>query len=179
MPNTSKKIKRVVQQNVHGCAVACVAMLAGVSYKRAKATVHKLKGVPTGKRRDYAYYLGLHLMMTDEEVAQCLRMLGKRVKLAPDLTAAEKKHPFCVGFNWRSADASHMVVWCPERQGYIDPGQYDCFTETSKKLAHSASLYERNFELSWQNFHVVVVLGDKRQAKQPLKKARKKARVSR
>jgi ABC-type bacteriocin/lantibiotic exporter with double-glycine peptidase domain len=46
-------VKRIIQENPTGCGIACVAMLAGLSYEKVIKVAHGLFGWPKSQRTFY------------------------------------------------------------------------------------------------------------------------------
>ena len=102
-------IRRVEQIHGSGCAVACVAMVTGVSY--TKAALH-VKGRRTG---DLSAYF--------TEMARGVRSLGFTCRMGTDWR--QKKLPAILMFEWWSTGDYHCVVYDPAFGGrFVDPG-YD------------------------------------------------------
>jgi len=100
-------IRRVEQIHGSGCAVACVAMVTGVSYTKAALAV---KGKRTG---DLAAYWS--------EMARGIRDLGYSCRMGTDFRA--KKLPAILMFRWFTSDDYHCVVYDPAFGGrFFDPG---------------------------------------------------------
>lgn len=97
---------RIAQLHDTGCAVACVATVAGVSY--TKAALH-VKGRRHGNLA--AYW---------SEMQRGLRALGFRCRMGTDFRA--KGLPAILMFEWASSPGDfHCVVWDPEVRLFIDP----------------------------------------------------------
>lgn len=103
-------IRRVEQLQDTGCAVACVAMVAGVSYTRAALHV---KGRRHG---DLSAYF--------TEMARGLRSMGFTCRMGIDFRRTRRRA--ILMFEWRCCPGDyHCVVWDPSFGGrFVDPG-YD------------------------------------------------------
>ena len=99
-------IRRVEQLHDTGCAVACVAMVTGISY--TKAALH-VKGRRSGNLA--AYW---------SEMMSGVRALGYTCRMGTDFRA--KKLPAILMFRWFNSDDYHCVVYDPEFGGrFFDP----------------------------------------------------------
>lgn len=116
-------MRRVVQKDWFGCGIACVAMVGGVTYEKAKMTMFnkvERKHLRTGDL-DYT---------TTVRLVRGLRRLGIRcgdrlvplrgrsyrsLKCNAVLKAWEKKAQRGGDFHW--------VVWDAKRRRFLDPGR--------------------------------------------------------
>lgn len=102
-------IRRIEQEHCTGCAVACVATVAGVSYRQA---VKAAFGKPVVRH-------GLEL--TFDDMARALRKLGLSCRMGTDFR--QRKLPAIMMFEWWSTGDYHCLVWDPAFGGrIIDPG---------------------------------------------------------
>ena len=104
-------MKRVVQKDRDGCGVACVAMLAGVTYKQAKDVMFGDDSVSLTSTADLYYALKLFGK----------RPLGKRLiplgtRRYRDLHANALLKVGKPGKSWW-----HWIVWDARRKGFLDP----------------------------------------------------------
>lgn len=102
------KIKRL-QQPPSGCAIACVAMVAGVSYDEAFLAVHDSWNA--------------HPEASYKDIIAGLRKLGFSSRLATDFRR-QSKRPAILVFEWRglSRGVYHSVVWDHHSKRFVDPG---------------------------------------------------------
>lgn len=105
-------IRRVEQKHVHGCAVAAIASVVGVSYE---AVMRKAFG-PYHYR---VYNPGLYTT----NIIKLIRSFGLKVRKTNSLN---KKLPAILMLNLRDGiggDLFHCVVWDPAFGGrFVDPG---------------------------------------------------------
>lgn len=108
---SSFHIKYKKQQVSSGCAIACVAMIADVSYKEARKAV-----LGTSRGGHYASF------------DQCIKGLKKLGILGKRSNSYNKNTPAILMFSWSYApDVHHCVVYDPAFGGrFIDPaGSHD------------------------------------------------------
>lgn len=136
-------IQRMEQRDDHGCAIACVAMVCGISYERAKQEFFPRERAETladDKR----------LMMNGEQMMRVIRKLGYSCVARSGFK--EHKLPSIVVFDWKTPNSgTHAVVWDPFRECFLDPG-YD-WPLSSKR-------YMQNWRRS--NYASVIVTGKKK-----------------
>ena len=102
-------IRRIEQEHCTGCAVACVAMVAGIPYAKAVKVAFGKSVVRHG------------LELTFDDMARSLRKLGFSCRMGTDFRA--KKLPAIMMFEWWSTGDHHCLVWDPAFGGRIvDPG---------------------------------------------------------
>ena len=120
-------MKRVAQLDPNGCGVACVAMLAGVSYRSACALMFP------DKRGNYTSHAQLRKALRRYGIG-----LGKRVSLSGqrlnDLTV---DGILSARIFWKGDDWSHWIVWDARRQALLDP--YD--EQISLRLTRLVGFY--------------------------------------
>jgi len=108
-------IKRVMQVNNHGCGIATVATVCGVTYERAR---HEF--FPKKRRfRD-----GEDLCVDAIAMIKVINKLGFDAETVPDFRKV-KDRPVIVPFSWSPYAPDygiHSVVWDPFKKRFIDPG---------------------------------------------------------
>lgn len=106
-------LERIEQKDVYGCTIACVAIVCGVTYHRARNEFfpRHVKRVRDGKE----------LMLSAHDIMPVIRRIG--YSCVAKNTFKIYKKPSIVFFDWR-AGGTHAVVWDPERECFLDPG-YD------------------------------------------------------
>lgn len=146
-------IRRVHQRDIYGCGVACVAMLAGVSYNHAKKAIF---GDDLG---------GLYkLRGTDHEaIARGLFNLGldcAQTKLTGPIGLRSLRKPAALMFRWPNARSLvHCVVWDPAFGGRIvDPAYRDPPRESVEDGAPECNteFYFKAWKRSCKNWALVV-----------------------
>jgi hypothetical protein len=142
-------IERVYQIDDHGCGIAAVATVCGVTYSRAKATFFPGRAPKDG--------LGLHV--SQEQMLRAIRDLGFSGRVADDYTKF-KDRPVIVPFSWCpaadpliAASTTHCIIWNPIMKRFHDPGP-----DHDRRL--SMQFYRRAWEMS--KYQVIVVTGKKR-----------------
>ena len=110
-PRERHPVRRVVQKDRDGCGVACVAMLAGVTYKRAKDVMFGNDSVSLTSTADL--YNALKIFRK--------RPLGKRLiplrtRSYRDLDANALLKIARPGKSWW-----HWIVWDARRKEFLDP----------------------------------------------------------
>ena len=107
-------MKRVLQENDEGCGVACVAMLAGVSYWEARVAVF-------GKRPRV-----VHSTHT-ADIRRALKRFGLRSAKRLISFGRETPEPKNIGINAilkvnrRKNGTWHWIVWDSKRKRLLDP----------------------------------------------------------
>lgn len=108
-----KEINYIHQFDYDGCAVAAVAMLAGVSYDRAHDVC-------------FPQYVNVDSINFSRELSLIeINKALKKLKIKTIRTTQISKHwdkPFVIGFDWASGGGGHVVVWCPVSRRFLDPG---------------------------------------------------------
>jgi len=107
-------MKRVAQRDKNGCGVACVAMIAGISYAEAcelmfpgrKGTYTRAKGLRIALEH-YGVTLGRRMPL---KTASILDLKDDGIILAHTESVSEDR--------WT---ASHWIVWDSESQSSLDP----------------------------------------------------------
>lgn len=95
----------VRQQHFTGCAIACVAMVAGRTYDEAHAL--------SGKRGKGDKSLWEH------EIVGLLRTFGIRSRFVEGHVL--NRRPAILMFDWVMSSGTHCVVWDPRKVHFIDP----------------------------------------------------------
>jgi len=112
----SDRINVVLQQHDNGCAVACVAMVTGVSY----ADAFKAAFGPRSRR-------SVRLELTLSQVAGAIRSLGFRCRHGSDWLSGA--FPAVLMFEWdhdiMPPGTFHCVAYDPFRRRVVDPGGTD------------------------------------------------------
>lgn len=104
-------MKRVIQRNEHGCGVACVAMIASVSYRRALRAVFGKNPPPEHSTETQDIKSALRKL----DVKTASRLMPFRGKRPADL-----KGQAILYVNDR-IDSGHWIVWDYARQCLLDP----------------------------------------------------------
>ena len=108
-------LKRVVQKDATGCGLACIAMVAGVSYTQAKKAAVKSRVVDENQ----PYYTN------SGQLARILEELGGSAEKGRRLSHWSSLTSLCiVGIGYKEAeDTWHWVVFVPDRTGghVLDP----------------------------------------------------------
>lgn len=108
-------LKRVIQKDATGCGLACVAMVAGVSYTQAKKAAIKSRTVEA--RQPYYTSSG--------QVARILAELGGGAEKGRRLSHWSSLTSLCiVGIGYKEAEGYwHWVVFVPDPTGgyVLDP----------------------------------------------------------
>ena len=107
--DTKRVIRAVYQKHNTGCAVACAAMLAGVSYKKALEAIHGKKNAPRQKSATIA------------KMRKGLQQLG--VKTRETGRFMQLKQPAIMMFEWpQEPGLHHCIVYDPAFGGrFVDP----------------------------------------------------------
>jgi hypothetical protein len=136
-------IRRVVQEDDHGCGIAAVATVCGTTYERARSEFFP-------RRRRFHDDRSLHVSML--QMLRAVRRLGFSAVLADSFK--QSKRPAIAFFSWvpeAMPDGNvHAVVWDPFNKQLIDVG-YD----------HDRGLSDRFYLDLWKrsNFKSIVVTG--------------------
>ena len=107
-------LKHVAQGDSYGCAIACVAVVAGLTYERARAEMFP-------RRREFVN--GHALRADEDQIRAALDRLGFKTSTVTNL--AVNRGPVIVSFAWnpeRRGGCRHAVVWDPFARRFIDPG---------------------------------------------------------
>lgn len=135
-------LRRVEQGDNHGCGIACVATVCGITYERARSEFFPRRS----KFRDDE---SLHV--APSQMMHVIQQLGfsslETTRFRPH------QRPAIVFFAWcpeRASSGIHGVVWDPFTKRLIDPG-YD----------HDRCLPERFYLRLWKqsNFKSLVITG--------------------
>lgn len=107
------RIQHVLQQHGDGCGVACLAMVAGISYDEALRIVFRRPAEAVSDR-----------MIDDEKIIRALRRRGYKVRrMRGDFR--KLRRPVIVGILWEGQvpnnNEGHFVVWCPVTRKFVDP----------------------------------------------------------
>lgn len=119
-------IKHVRQGDENGCAIACIAIIAGLTYERARAETFP-------KRRTFRDNKSLHV--DDDRMSSTFRRLGFHVNHSA--TFRDHKRPAVLVFEWEPGMPSsdrHAVVWDPFSERFLDPGYGPNFHNTDRYL---------------------------------------------
>ena len=104
-------MRRVAQLDENGCGMACVAMLAGVSYRAACAIMSPRK------RGTYTSHAQLRRALKHYGIR-----LGERVSLSgKQFNELEVDGILSARIFWKGDDWSHWIVWEAKRQALLDP----------------------------------------------------------
>ena len=139
-------LTRVRQEDDNGCGIGATAIVAGVTYARAKA----------------AFFPRSHYDMRDDEdlhvgpieIIKALKKLGFSSKIG-ELTSSYKKEklPAICMLAWqpfRRDSLKHSIVWDPFNKKFIDPG-------TPVELTNKTKYYQDKIMRS--NYAPVIVTG--------------------
>lgn len=113
MSETNKQVNHVYALDYNGCAIACVAMVCGVSYHDARRVMFPRMRV----FKDNHTIWGSH-----KRVVSSIEKLKHSVKQAN--TYVRKTVPCILSFAWEPKNprsVCHSVVWDPWRKIMIDP----------------------------------------------------------
>lgn len=133
----------MAQGDDHGCAIACVAMICGLTYERCRAEFFPRR---TKFKDDKT------MMVNADQMMRVIRRLGYSC-IHVDGSFKQHKLPAIVLFDWRTVpESTHAVVWDPFRSTFLDPG-YD--------WPMSSELYMKNWRRS--NYASIVVTGRRKQ----------------
>lgn len=108
-------MKFIKQRTNDDCAIAALAMVAGVSYSKAYRLVR-----PNG---DYQWLVGTY----DDEICWAMRSLGIDYERTEDKRALlELGRPavVCIDLSDGIRTASHAVAYDPKSNSILDPGWY-------------------------------------------------------
>lgn len=134
-------LRRVRQVDHHGCGIAAVAAICGVTYGRAK----------------YEFFPNTRDIKDDNEMCvspsqmrRVIRQLGFSVAVG---CHRQHKRPAVVTFSWYPEPwtAIHAVVWDPFKQTYIDPSDGD------HAMKRSNMYYDEMINAS--NYEALIVTG--------------------
>lgn len=133
------EIKRVPQDNWHGCGIACVAAICGATYPRARSEFFP------GKKR---FTDNGSLCVNAYEMVRVIKKLGFESEIVDEY----KSHhlPAIVPFAWHPGEKTtgvHAVVWNPFRKKFIDPG-----------FDHDRMLEKKFYESKWRESHYSAVI---------------------
>ena len=147
MKNWYFDIKRIKQKNNHGCAIACVAAVCGVTYERARYEFFP---------KQIKFIDDDSLCVTAEQMIKVIDELGFEARGVDDFRVV-KDRPVIIPLSWSSYTFTagiHCIVYDPFKKCYIDPGP-DQGNFTAKQYV----------EL-WQNFSFqsIVVTRKKRRS---------------
>lgn len=108
-------IRRIEQGDDHGCAIACTAMVCGISYDRAKQEFFP---------HSHAEFLrdDKNLHVDHKRMMSVIRRLGYTCTFEENFMSY--KLPSIVMFDWGFSPGTHAIVWEPWRECFLDPG-YD------------------------------------------------------
>jgi hypothetical protein len=101
-------MKRVIQLDDDGCAVACAAIVAGVSYEKARRT----------SRRIFPSLRTNHL--DADQMRRLLAEFGVRARCAPYVSLSQRI-PAILLLKWEYMRVYHNIVWDPRNERFIDP----------------------------------------------------------
>lgn len=123
-------IRRVKQPVSTGCAVACVAMVAGVSFDKAARAV---------KRRTTG-----DLCASFAEMMQALRHMGFTCRMGSDFRARGQRAILMFEWDW-APEVYHCLVWDPafggrlvEPDGLISKMDYDYYWRLWRRSGREA-----------------------------------------
>jgi len=111
MPSLSK-IRRIPQANSEGCGIACLAMVAGISYRKAVQTVF-------GNRKKSTHEINIH------QLAKSLKKFGFNTKLSNSFKKHNKARAVIIGFMWPGETEGHYIVYVPDEDKFLDPAWDD------------------------------------------------------
>lgn len=117
-----------MQKHVNGCAVACFAMVTGMSYDKALKLIH-----PKRKAREK-----IDGVLFSDLVKILNKMHIKIAVYSSSKNILQIKRPSILLMNQRDCDWSHVVVWDPETKRILDP---------DRKKRCSFEYYQK--ELEW------------------------------
>jgi len=117
-------IVKVKQEDLHGCVIACVAMVTGITYEQARAKFHP-------RRKSFPHDC-MKLMKSTDEAMAVIKKLGFNCE---HLNGIKKyKRPAIAFFDWPPPDSRrHAMVWDPYRQCFHDPACDDDQMLSSKQ----------------------------------------------
>jgi len=113
------KIRRRVQKDQTGCGIACVAMLSGITYLKARKLATELGEVPDEKGRYYTQSWQLRHILSELGVSS---RKGRKVSKWRSINCLS-----IVGINYRSPEGKdatwHWVIYVPGSDGgyVLDP----------------------------------------------------------
>lgn len=143
-PTALPPIRHVVQRHELGCAVACVAMVTGVSYGRALEAAHRPLPVDPKK-------VSLNL----SEAARAVRRLGQRCTIQRGFF--RKNLPAILVFEWGEWGAPgdlHAIVWDPRFGGrLVDPGS------SRHRQSYTPEFYMDRWRASTPNESLIIGMG--------------------
>lgn len=108
-------VRRIIQEDATGCGIACAAMLAGISYSRAKTVALRL-GIIGQKPPYYTNASDLSKLLRELELVPSR---GRKLSKWPSLHSLS-----IVGVNFSEATGNwHWVVYVPSAAGghVLDP----------------------------------------------------------
>jgi hypothetical protein len=119
-------MKRVAQKDEQGCGVACVAMLAHVSYDEARERMFP------GKKGG---------LTTDEMIRRALRYygigLGRRFSLrGKGYSDLQKDGLLRSSISWNDAKWFHWMVWDARSQAILDPSASRISSRNTRLIAY-------------------------------------------
>lgn len=104
-------MRRIVQKDKDGCGVACVAMLAGVTYKEAKDLMFGAESVAMTSTADLCSALKILRKRPSGKRLIPLRTRNFRALKSNALLKVARP-----GKSWW-----HWIVWDAKRKGFLDP----------------------------------------------------------
>lgn len=107
-------LKRVEQEDDHGCGIAAVAIACGVTYERSRAEFFP-------RKRMFVDDETMHVV--SDQMIKVVRRLGFSCSLQDSHRGLMR--PVIVPFSWMpgcSYSSVHCVVWNPWEKRFIDPG---------------------------------------------------------
>jgi hypothetical protein len=117
-------LKRVVQEDDHGCGIASVAIACGVTYERARAEFFP-------RKRVFVDDESLHVV--SDQMINVVRRLGFSCSMRDTFRGIMR--PVLVPFAWHPGSTYsqvHCVVWDPWAKKFIDPGYDHDYNHESK-----------------------------------------------
>lgn len=103
-------MRRVRQLDDNGCGIACVAMIAGITYTEARKQMFGNKPLTYTKSKELQKALRRHGIRIDGR----LRPLGKR-------NYKTLARPAILKVRWTKSGPFHWVVWDIRRRRVLDP----------------------------------------------------------
>ena len=108
-------MKRVVQVDDKGCGIACIAMLADISYKKVRKRIFgKRRVVPTNTK-------AIRKALRKFGITSSKKLI--RSTRAQHYTNLQQDALLRVKLPKRDAPNWHWIVWDARRQRFFDPGE--------------------------------------------------------
>jgi len=127
-------MKRISQRYRTDCFPTCIAMISGMSHKKALKFVHprgKIRRHPVTNRKSYYGSSLIHKVFAIAKLGYDINLHSKKPR-----SFAKFRNPTLIQIKWKTDGSYHAIVWDPETKKILDPGY---------KKALPYKLYRKNF----------------------------------